>query len=236
MGPAREFLENGTFEYLPEIEYSQINNIIIIFHGCPDQPIWFLYDEGEYDLGSSLPLMYRLNMNNRNYFHIIINCLLILICSLLVSYNDTRYISTGYYAYHNNVTICRAVVVGENEPVELGIGFSIAPIGVTSDRDVLFYIDGVSKRVSLPIEYFVEKNALNDFLNKSHTEANSTIKEKYIINITKSLVICVVSVLIEYLLNRFCKNKRIVSIINITFTIGLFLYTLFIFVYVSSSR
>ena len=52
MGHAREFLENGTFEYLPEIEYSQIDNIIIIFHGCPDQPIWFLYDEGEYDLGS----------------------------------------------------------------------------------------------------------------------------------------------------------------------------------------
>lgn len=164
--------------------------------------------------------MKRLLLTVLNYRWVFIGCLLILMASLVLSDDDSSYISTGFFSYYDDVTLSRSAIIEREETVELSSGLVIRPFAITDDGSVLFYSPDGSIRCSLPADYFYEKEELSDYLNASRREAYSAIRKVYIRTVVEGLFICSVIVISYCLLSRYCKNKNIIKVYNTLLVIG----------------
>ena len=170
-------------------------------------------------------------MKKRYVVYVILEALLVASIVYMFSVINRPHVAVSIASIGYDITLSKDAYI-EDADITLAKGTTATPTFIANANEVTFYVDEYDGRLSLDVEYFVEKEDLIKLYEQRTSEAKKLKKERVEKDILFSAIVFVIYLFISSVLTWIFREKaptlyvhRVIAIILIAGAVFMFINT-----------
>ena len=170
-------------------------------------------------------------MKKRYVVYVILETLLVASIIYMFSVINRPHVAVSIASIGYDITLSKDAYI-EDADITLAKGTTVTPTFIANANEVTFYVDEYDGRLSLDVEYFVEKEDLIKLYEQRTSEAKKLKKDRVEKDILFSAIVFVIYLFISSVLTWIFREKaptlyvhRVIAIILIAGAVFMFINT-----------
>ena len=170
-------------------------------------------------------------MKIRYVIYVILEALLVALMVYMINVINRQPVAENMVSIDYDITLSKDAYI-EDADITLAKGTTVTPTFIANANEVTFYVDEYDGRLSLDVEYFVEKEDLIKLYEQRTSEAKKLKKDRVEKDILFSAIVFVIYLFISSVLTWIFREKaptlyvhRVIAIILIAGAVFMFINT-----------